>query len=91
MTPHTLRRTFTSIVAAANVPPRRAMYLLGDTDAKFTLSVYQQVLDMGRRLDRRTRGRSGCSLQEACAVLTGRVLVANSYPQAREPFRRSRD
>ena len=26
MTPHTLRRTFASILAAANVPPRRAMY-----------------------------------------------------------------
>jgi hypothetical protein len=48
MTPHTLRRTFASILAACDVPPRRAMYLMGHTDAKFTMSVYQQVLDMGR-------------------------------------------
>jgi integrase len=47
MTPHTLRRTFASILAACNVPPRRAMYLMGHTDAKLTLSVYQQVLDLG--------------------------------------------
>jgi integrase len=31
MTPHTLRRTFASILAAANVPPRREMYLLSAT------------------------------------------------------------
>jgi integrase len=91
MTPHTLRRTFASILAAANVPPRRAMYLLGHTDAKFTLSVYRQGLDMGAGSIDVMEGVLGCSLQEACDVLTGRVLVANSYPQAREPSRRSRD
>jgi len=80
MTPHTLRRTFASILAAANVPPRRAMYLLGHTDAKLTLSVYQQVLDMGAGSTEALEGVLGCSLQEACDVLTGRVLVANSYP-----------
>ena len=47
MTPHTLRRTFASILAACDVPPRRAMYLMGHTDAKFTMAVYQHVLDMG--------------------------------------------
>jgi integrase len=79
MTPHTLRRTFASILAATNVPPRRAMYLLGHTDAKLTLSVYQQVLDMGAGSIEVLEGVLGCSLQEACDVLTGRVLVANSY------------
>lgn len=47
VTPHTLRRTFASILAECDVPARRAMYLLGHRDAKLTLSVYQQVLDMG--------------------------------------------
>jgi integrase len=47
VTPHTLRRTFASILAECDVNPRRAMYLLGHTDPKLTLSVYQQVLDMG--------------------------------------------
>ena len=47
MTPHTLRRTFASILAVCDVPPRRAMYLMGHTDPTLTLAVYQQVLDMG--------------------------------------------
>ena len=47
MTPHTLRRTFASLLAAIGVSPRRAMYLLGHTDQKFTMRVYQQVLDLG--------------------------------------------
>lgn len=72
MTPHTVRRRFVSIVAAANVPPRRVMYLLGHTDARPTLSVYQQIRH-GGRLDRRPGGRAGCSLLEACDVMAGRV------------------
>jgi len=48
LTPHSLRRTFASTLAELGVGPRRAMYLLGHTDAKFTMSVNQQVLDMGR-------------------------------------------
>lgn len=47
LTPHTLRRTFASILAECNVPPRRAMYLLGHTDPTLTMAVYQQVLDLG--------------------------------------------
>lgn len=43
LTPHTLRRTFASILAVSNVPPRRAMYLLGHADAKFTMSVYRRT------------------------------------------------
>jgi integrase len=33
-TPHTLRRIYASILAEANVHQRRAMYLLGHTNAK---------------------------------------------------------
>jgi integrase len=91
MTPHTLRRTFASILAATNVPPRRAMYLLGHTDAKLTLSVYQQVLDMGAGSIEVLEGVLGCSLQEACDVLTGRVLVASSYPEGAALDRRDSD
>ena len=57
LTPHTLRRTFASILAVCDVPPRRAMYLLGHTDPKLTLAVYQQVLDMRPRLGRRSSSR----------------------------------
>jgi integrase len=82
LTPHTLRRTFASILAATNVPPRRAMYLLGHTDAKLTLRVYQQVLEMDAGSIGVLEGVLGCSVQEACEVLTGRVLLATSYPAA---------
>jgi integrase len=85
MTPHTLRRTFASILAACNVSPRRAMCLLGHTDAKFTLSAYQQVLDLGVGSIEVLEGVLGCSLAEACDVLSGRVLVANSYPDTKKP------
>jgi hypothetical protein len=81
MTPHTLRRTFASILAATNMPRRRAMYLLGQTDAKLTLSVYQQVLDVGAGSIEVLEGILGCSLQEGCDVLTGRVLVAGPYSE----------
>jgi integrase len=40
MTPHTLRRTFASILAEVGVPPRRAMYQLGHTDPTLTMRVY---------------------------------------------------
>jgi hypothetical protein len=46
VTPHSLRRTFASMLAQVGVAPRRAMKLLGHTDPKFTMGVYQQVLDM---------------------------------------------
>jgi integrase len=46
MTPHTLRRTFGSVVAVCDVGPRRAMYLMGHTDSTLTLGVYQKVLDV---------------------------------------------
>jgi integrase len=65
LTPHTLRRTFASILAATNVPPRRAMYLLGHTDPKLTLSVYQQVLDVGAGSIEVLKSVLGRSLSEA--------------------------
>jgi integrase len=48
-TPHTLRRTFASILAEINLPPRRAMYLIGHTDPTLTMRVYQQVIAWGGR------------------------------------------
>jgi hypothetical protein len=38
-------RTFASILAEVGVAPRRAMYLLGHTDPRFTMRVYEQVFD----------------------------------------------
>ena len=83
MTPHTLRRTFASILAACDVPPRRAMHLMGHTDPTLTLAVYQQVLDTGRGSDRAAlEGISlGCTLAEARAAYVGRRrFPPNSHP-----------
>jgi len=84
MTPHTLRRTFASILAVCDVPPRRAMYLLGHTDPKLTLAVYQQVLDLGRGSVETLEHTLGCTLAEARAIFNGerppRVSGTNPEP-----------
>ena len=82
MTPHTLRRTFASILAVCNVPPRRAMYLLGHTDPKLTLGVYQQVLDMRSAAVAELEETVGATLTEGArdplrARCRDRVLVIN--------------
>ncbi len=51
LTPHTLRRTFASLLGETGVSPRRAMYLLGHTDPKLTMGVYQHVLDLSAEGD----------------------------------------
>jgi Phage integrase family len=72
MTPHTLRRTFASILAEVGVPPRRAMYLLGHTDPTPTMRVYQQVLDMGGAAVEQLERVLGCTIQEAFVTYSGR-------------------
>jgi integrase len=74
MTPHTLRRTFASLLAEIGVSPRRAMYLLGHTDPKFTMRVYQQVLDLGGSAPERLERVLGCTVDEAFSLLSGREL-----------------
>ncbi|MDQ2895547.1 MAG: site-specific integrase, partial [Actinomycetota bacterium] len=71
MTPHSLRRTFASILAVCDVPPRRAMYLMGHTDPTLTLAVYQQVLDMGKGSVETLEELLGCTLAEARAIYNG--------------------
>lgn len=71
MTPHSLRRTFASILAVCDVPPRRAMYLMGHTDPSLTLAVYQQVLDMGKGSIELLEQILGCRLAEARAIYNG--------------------
>lgn len=90
MTPHTLRRTFASILAVSDVPPRRAMYLMGHTDPTLTLAVYQQVLDMGKGSVGLLEQTLGCSLAEARAIYNGEstaadILGTNPEPKARRP------
>lgn len=73
VTPHTLRRTFASILAECGVAPRRAMYLLGHTDAKLTLSVYQQVLDMSGDAVETLEQVLGGDLDDIGELLSGRT------------------
>jgi integrase len=48
ITPHSLRRTYASLALAAGDDPRFVMGQLGHTDARFTLSVYAQILQRKR-------------------------------------------
>jgi integrase len=75
MTPHSLRRTFASILAACDVPPRRAMYLMGHTHPSLTLAVYQQVLDLGKGSVEMLEQILGCTLAEARAVYNGELTA----------------
>jgi integrase len=76
MTPHTLRRTFASMLAVCDVPPRRAMYLMGHTDPTLTLAVYQQVLNMGKGAVELLEQTLGCTLAEARAIYNGEARAA---------------
>ena len=73
MTPHTLRRTFASLLAEVGVSPRRAMYLIGHTDPTLTMRVYQQVLDIGSGTLDALERVLGCTLEEACAIWSERA------------------
>jgi integrase len=88
LTPHTLRRTFASILAECGVLPRRAMYLLGHTNSSFTMRVYQQVLDMGAGGVELLEDLLGADLDEACAIFSGRGL--RSAPKAPQRAARHR-
>jgi integrase len=47
LTPHTLRRTFASILGVCGVDTRHAVALIGHTDARMTKGVYAQLLKLG--------------------------------------------
>jgi integrase len=83
MTPHTLRRTFASLLAEIGVSPGRAMYLLGHTDPKFTMRVYQQVLDLGGAAPEQLELLLGCTVDEAFWLLSGREPRTPVRPGAR--------
>ena len=74
LTPHTLRRTFASLLAEVGISPRRAMYLLGHSDPKFTMRVYQQVLDMGGPAPGVLERVLGSTAEEAFAAWSGRAV-----------------
>jgi integrase len=75
LTPHTLRRTFASLLAELGVSPTRAMYLIGHTDPTFTMRVYQQVLDMRGSAPEQLEQVLGCTVDEALGHLSGREVL----------------
>lgn len=90
-TPHALRRTFASLLAEVGVSPRRAMYLLGHTDPKLTMRVYQQVLDMDGGAVKSLERIVGCGIEEAFTTLSGRDVLAPKRHPADGSSRRALD
>lgn len=82
LTPHTLRRTFASLLAEVGVSPRRAMYLLGHTDPNLTMRVYQHVLDLRGSAPEQLEELLGCTVDEAFWVLSGREFPDRSRTRA---------
>ena len=80
--PQPLRRPFASILAEINLPPRRAMYLIGHTDPTLTMRPYQQVIDMGDGGVQMLEMAIGCTLEEALALLSGRGVLATNWQPA---------
>jgi integrase len=72
LTPHTLRRTFASMLAELGVNPRRAMYLLGHVDPTLTMRVYQHVLDIGSGGLEVLESVVGGTADEVLSILNGR-------------------
>jgi hypothetical protein len=59
---------------------------MGHTDVKFTMGVYQQVLDMGPGSVEALETVLGCTLAEARALYVGHgVLPPNSHPERKRP------
>ena len=68
LTPHTLRRTFASILGVCRVDTRRAVALLGHTDARMTFGVYAQLLKLGHGNVEALEQVMGCTRDQARAI-----------------------
>ncbi len=77
LTPHTLRRTFASILALCEVHPRRARQLMGYEDSRTTADIYEHDLDDSDHAVDLLERVLGCDLAEAHDVFAKRrVSVA---------------
>jgi integrase len=72
LTPHTLRRTFASILALCEVHPRRARQLMGHEDSRTTAEIYEHDLDDSDHAVGLLEGVLGCDLAEAHDVFAKR-------------------
>lgn len=74
LTPHSLRRTFASLLLAIGEPPTHAMAQLGHTDPALTLRLYAR--EMARRDGERDRLRALVAGQDLPAVRRGSAAGA---------------
>ena len=86
LTPHTLRRTFASILALCEVHPRRARQLMGHEDSRTTADIYEQDLDDSDHAVEHLEQVLGCDLAEAHDVFAKRrVSVAKPSRDPEKP------
>ena len=86
LTPHTLRRTFASILALCEVHPRRARQLMGHEDSRTTADIYEQDLDDSDFAVGLLERVLGCDLAEAHDVFAKRrVSGAKPVRDAKRP------
>ena len=84
LTRHTLRRTFASILGVCRVDTRRAVALLGHTDARVMMGVYAQLLKLGDGNVELLETLMSCTRDEARAIFESeRVLRTNSERAAK--------
>jgi hypothetical protein len=60
------------------------MYLLGHTDSTLTMSVYEQVMNMGEAAVPTLERVLGCPLEQAFALLSGRRVLSTKRPPAKK-------
>lgn len=86
-TPHTLRRTYISLLLAAGCDPAYVQQQVGHTDPTLTLRIYQQLLKRKRREEYRDRvnellGTSLAALSKLPDVAGEAVLGPKSGPNS---------
>jgi Phage integrase family len=84
LTPHTLRRTFASILGVCRVDTRRAVALLGHTDARMTMGVYAQLLKLGDSNVELLEQLMGCTRDEARAIVESEPVLRTSSEPTRK-------
>jgi integrase len=86
-TPHTLRRTYISLLLAAGCDPAYLQQQVGHTDPTLTLRIYQQLLKRKRREEYRDRvnellGTSPAALSKLPDLGREREVGPNSGPNS---------
>jgi hypothetical protein len=91
LTPHSLRRTFCSLLFALGEPHPVVMREMGHTDAKLTLNIYAHVMDRDEKENERLRalvngeslGRLGTGAQRATPAAIPWFLLRATKPAPR--------